>query len=83
MQAAHTESVVGGVEPPVTLPVPLRMPSLPFVPSSAPNLLLPPTGAMLLARPFGTDAPLPPFLRRGVVQSEMPCARASGGRVNR
>ena len=86
MQAAHTESVVGGVEPPVTLPVPLRMPSLPFVPSRAPNLLLPPTGAMLLARPFGTDAPLPPFLRRGfdgAVQSEVPCARASGGRVNR
>ena len=85
MQAAHTESVVDGVEPRGTLPVPLRMPSLPFVPSRAPNLLLPPTGAMLLARPIGTDAPLRPFLRRGfdgVVQSGMPCARASGGCVN-
>ena len=85
MQAARTESVVGGVEPRGTLPVPLRMPSLPFVPSRAPNLLLPPTGAMLLARTIGADAPLRPFLRRGfdgVVQSGMPCARASGGCVN-
>ena len=84
MQAARTESLVG-VEPRGTLPVPLRMPSLPSVPSRAPNLLLPPTGAMLLARPFGTDAPLRPFLRRGfdgMVLSGMPCARASGGCVN-
>ena len=85
MQAASTESVVGGVEPPVALPVPPRMRSLPSVPSRAPNRLLPPTGAMLLVRTIGADAPLRPFLRRGfdgVVQSEMPCARASGGRVN-
>ena len=89
MQAARTESAVGGVEPPVTLPVPPRMPSLPSVPSRAPNLFLPPTGVMLVVRTIGADAPLRPFLRRflrrgfdGVVQSEMPCARASGGRVN-
>ena len=85
MQAAHTESVVGGVEPPVTLPVPPRMPSLPFVPSRAPNLLLPPTGVVFLVRTIGADAPLRPFLRRGfdgVVRSEIPCARASGGCVN-
>ena len=85
MQAAHTESVVGGVEPPGTLPLPLRMPSLPFVPSRAPNRLLPPTGAMLLVRTIGADAPLRRFLRRGfdgVVLSGMPCARASGGCVN-
>ena len=89
MQAASTESVVDGVEPRGTLPVPLRMPSLPFVPSRAPNRLLPPTGAMLLVRTIGADAPLRPFLRRflrrgfdGVVLSGMPCARASGGCVN-
>ena len=78
MQAARTESVVGGVEPRGTLP---------FVPSRAANRLgfLPPTGAMLLVRTIGADAPLRPFLRRGfdgVVQSGMPCARASGGCVN-
>ena len=85
MQAASTESVVDGVEPRGTLPVPPRMPSLPSVPSRAPNRLLPPTGAMLLVRTIGADAPLRPFLRRGfdgVVQSGMPCARASGGCVN-
>ena len=87
MQAASTESVVDGVEPRGTLPVPPRMPSLPFVPSRAANPLgfLPPTGAMLLVRTIGADAPLRPFLRRGfdgVVQSGMPCARASGGCVN-
>ena len=87
MQAASTESVVDGVEPRGTLPVPLRMPSLPFVPSRAANPLgfLPPTGAMLLVRTIGADAPLRPFLRRGfdgVVLSGMPCARASGGCVN-
>ena len=84
MQAARTESAVGGVEPPVTLPVPPRMPSLPSVPSRHPNPLLPPTG-VLLVRTIGADAPLRPFLRRGfdgVVQSAMPCARASGGCVN-
>ena len=84
MQAARTESAVGGVEPPVTLPVPPRMPSLPSVPSRAPNLFLPPTGVMLLVRTIGADAPLRPFLRRGfdgVVQSAMPCARANGGCV--
>ena len=83
MQAARTESAVGGVEPPVTLPVPPRMLSLPSILSRAPNLLLPPTGAMLLVRT--TDAPLRPFLRRGfdgVALSGMPCARASGGCVN-
>ena len=85
MQAARTESAVGGVEPPVTLPVPPRMPSLPSVPSRAPNRLLPPTGAMLLVRTIGADAPLRRFLRRGsdgVVLSGMLCARASGGCVN-
>ena len=85
MQAASTESVVGGVEPPVTLPVPPRMPSSPSVPSKAPNLLLPPTGVVFLVRTIGADAPLRPFLRRGfdgVVLSGMPCARASGGCVN-
>ena len=87
MQAARTESAVGGVEPRGTLPVPPRMPSLPFVPSRAANPLgfLPPTGAMLLVRTIGADAPLRPFLRRGfdgVVLSGMPCARASGGCVN-
>ena len=85
MQASRTESAVGGVEPPVTLPLPLRMPSLPSVPSRHPNPLLPPTGVMLLVRTIGADAPLRPFLRRGfdrVVQSAMPCARASGGCVN-
>ena len=78
MQAARTESAVGGVEPPVTLPVPPRMPSLPSVPSRHPNPLLPPTG-VLLVRTIGADAPLRPFLRRflrrgfdGVVQSAMP-----------
>ena len=84
MQAASTESVVDGVEPRGTLPVPPRMPSLPFVPSRAPNPLLPPTG-VLLVRTIGADAPLRPFLRRGfdgVVLSGMPCARASGGCVN-
>ena len=81
MQAASTESVVGGVEPPVTLPLPLRMPSLPSVPSRHPNPLLPPTGVMLLVRTIGADAPLRPFLRR-VALSGMPCARASGGCVN-
>ena len=84
MQAARTESVVG-VELRGTLLVPPRMPSLPSVPSRATNPLgfLPPTGAMLLT--IGVDAPLRPFLRRGfdgVVQSGMPCARASGGCVN-
>ena len=85
MQAASTESVVDGVEPRGTLPVPPRMPSLPSIPSRAPNWLLPPTGAMLVVRTIGVDAPLRPFLRRGfdgVVQSGMPCARASGGCVN-
>ena len=85
MQAARTESAVGGVEPPVTLPVPPRMPSSPSVPSKAPNLLLPPTGVVLLVRTVGADAPLRPFLWRGVdgvVQSEMPYACASGGCVN-
>ena len=86
MQAASTESVVDGVEPWGTLPVPPRMPSLPSIPSRAPNRLLPPTGAMLLVRTIGADAPLRPFLRRGfdgvVVLSGMPCARASGGCVN-
>mmetsp|Transcript_40140 Transcript_40140/g.121404 ORF Transcript_40140/g.121404 Transcript_40140/m.121404 type:complete len:219 (+) Transcript_40140:1504-2160(+) len=51
------------------------MPSLPFVPSRAANRLLPPTGAMLLVRTIGADAPLRPFLRRGfdgMVQSGMP-----------
>ena len=84
MQAARTESAVGGVEPPVTLPVPPRMPSLPSVPSRHPNPLLPPTG-VLLVRTIGADAPLRPFLRRGfdgVVLSGMPCTRASGGCVN-
>ena len=83
MQAASTESVVGGVEPPVALPLPPRMPSLPSVPSRHPNPLLPPTGVMLLVRTIGADAPLRPFLRRflrrgfdGVVQSAMPWARA-------
>ena len=83
MQAVSTESVVGGVEPRGTLPVPLRMPSLPSVPSRHPNPLLPPTG-VLLVRTIGADAPLRPFLRRGfdgVVQSAMPYARASGGCV--
>ena len=81
MQAASTESVVDGVEPRGTLPVPPRM----SLPSRAPNRLLPPTGAMLLVRTIGADAPLRPFLRRGfdgVVLSGMPCARASGGCVN-
>ena len=85
MQAASTEFVVGDVEPRGTLPVPPRMPSLPSVPSRHPNPLLPPTGVMLLVRTIGADAPLRPFLRRGfdwVVQSVMPCARASGGCVN-
>ena len=89
MQAASTESVVDGVEPRGTLPVPPRMPSLPSIPSRARNRLLPPTGAVLLARTIGADAPLRPFLRRflrrgfdGVVLSGMPCARASGGCVN-
>ena len=89
MQAARTESAVGGVEPRGTMPVPPRMPSLPFVPSRAPNRLLPPTGAVLLVRTIGADAPLRPFLRRflrrgfdGLVLSGMPCARASGGCVN-
>ena len=84
MQAARTESVVGGVEPRGTLPVPPRMPSLPSVPSRHPNPLLPPTGVMLLVRTIGADAPLRPFLWRGVdgvVQSAMPYARASGGCV--
>ena len=84
MQAARTESLVGGVEPRGTLPVPPRMPSLPSVPSRHPNPLLPPTG-VLLVRTIGADAPLRPFLRRGfdgVVQSGMPCARASVGCVN-
>ena len=84
MQAARTESAVGGVEPPVTLPVPPRMPSSPSVPSRAPNLFLPPTG-VLLVRTIGADAPLRPFLRRGfdgVALSGMPCTRASGGCVN-
>ena len=79
MQAASTESVVGGVEPRGTLPVPPRMPSLPSVPSRHPNPLLPPTGEMFLTRQIGADAPLRPFLRRGfdgVVQSAMPWARA-------
>ena len=78
MQAAHTESVVGGVEPPVTLPVPLRMPSLPFVPSRAPNRFLPPTRETFSTRPARADEPLRAFLRRsfdGLVQPEMPCAR--------
>ena len=87
MQAASTESVVDGVEPRGTLPVPPRMPSSPSVPSKAPNLLLPPTGVVFLVRTIGADAPLRPFLRRGfdgVVQSEMPCARAcSVGAVRR
>ena len=87
MQAASTESVVDGVEPRGTLPVPPRMPSLPSIPSRAPNRLLPPTGAMLLVRTIGADAPLRPFLRRKfeiVVQSEMPCACAcSVGAVRR
>ena len=85
MQAASTESMVDGVEPRGGLPVPLRMPSSPSVPSRHPNLLLPPTGVMLLVRTIGADAPLRPFLRRGfggVVLSGMPCARASGGCVN-
>ena len=85
MQAASTESVVGGVEPPVALPLPLRMPSLPSVPSRAANPFLPPTGVMLFVRTIGADAPLRPFLRRGsdgVVQSAMPCARGSGRCVN-
>ena len=89
MQAASTESVVDGVEPRGTLPVPPRMPSLPSNPIRAPNRLLPPTGAVLLVRTIGADAPLRPFLRRflrrgfdGVVLSGMPCARASGGCVN-
>ena len=87
MQAASTEFVVDGVEPRGTLPVPPRMPSLPFVPSRAANPLgfLPPTGAMLLVLTIGADAPLRPFLRRGfdgVVLSGMPCARAIGGCVN-
>ena len=93
MQAASTESVVDGVEPPggcallwVTLPpLPPRMSSLPSVPSRAPNPFLPPTGVKLLVRTIGADAPLRPFLRRGfdrVALSGMPCARASGGRVN-
>ena len=80
MQAASTESVVDGVEPRGTLPVPPRMPSSPSVPSKAPNLLLPPTGVVLLVRTMGADVPLHPFLRRKfeiVVQSEMPCACAS------
>ena len=86
MQAARTESVVG-VELRGTLLVPPRMPSLPSVPSRATNPLgfLPPTGAMLLVRTIGADAPLRPFLRRGfdgVALSGMPCARASGGCVN-
>ena len=85
MQAASTESVVDGVQPRGTLPVPPRMPSLPSIPSRrAPNRLLPPTGAMLLVRTIGADAPLRPFLRRGsdgVVQSAMTYARASGGCV--
>ena len=89
MQAASTESAVDGVVPRGTLPVPPRMPSLPSIPSRAPNWLLPPTGAMLVVRTIGVDAPLRPFLRRflrrgfdGVVLSGMPCARASGGCVN-
>ena len=85
MQAASTESVVDGVEPRGTLPVPPRMPSSPSVPSRPPNLLLPPTGVVLLVRTVGADAPLRPFLWRGVdgvVQSEMPYARASAGCVN-
>ena len=81
MQAASTESVVDGVEPRGTLPVPPRMPSLSSIPSRARNRLLPPTGAMLLVRTIGADAPLRPFLRR-VALSGMPCARASGGCVN-
>ena len=84
MQAASTEFVVDGVEPRGTLPLPPRMPSSPSVPSRAPNLLLPPTGVVFLVRTIGADAPLRPFLRRGfdgVVQSAMPCARASGGCV--
>ena len=87
MQAARTESAVGGVEPPVTLPVPPRMPSLPSVPSRAPTLLLPPIGVVLLVRTMGADVPLRPLLRRGfetVVQPEMPCAWASSvGAVRR
>ena len=82
MQAASTESVVDGVEPRGTF---AEEPSLPSIPSRAPNRLLPPTGAMLLVRTIGADAPLRPFLRRGfdgVVLSGMPCARASGGCVN-
>ena len=67
MQAASTESVVDGVEPRGTLPVPPRMPSLPSVPSRAMNPLgfLPPTGVVFLVRTIGADAPLRPFLRRG------------------
>ena len=85
MQAASTGSAVDGVVPRGTLPVPPRMPSSPSVPSRHPNLLLPPTGVVLFVRTVGADAPLRPFLWRGVdgvVQSEMPYARASGGCVN-
>ena len=85
MQAASTESVVDGVEPQGTLPLPPRMPSLPFVPSRAPNRFLPPTRETLTTRPTRADEPLRAFLRRsfdGLVQPEMPCARASGGCVN-
>ena len=60
MQAARTESLVGGVEPRGTLPVPPKMPSLPSIPSRAPNRLLPPTGAMFLTPPIGADVPLRP-----------------------
>ena len=83
MQATSTESVVDGVEPPVALPVPPRMPSLPSVPSRHPNPLPPPTGVPLV-RTIRTDAPFRPFLRcvfDGVVQSAMPYARASSGCV--
>ena len=78
VQAARTESVVGGVEPPPTS-------SSPFVPSRAPNRFLPPTRETFSTRPTRADEPLRAFLRRsfdGLVQPEMPCARASGGCVN-
>ena len=90
MQAARTESVVGGVEPRggralwATLPPPPTS-SLPFVPSRAPNRFLPPTRETFSTRPTRADEPLRAFLRRsfdGLVQPEMPCARASGGCVN-
>ena len=89
MQAAGTAFVVDGVDPRVTLeralPVPLPLPSLPPAPSRAPNPFLQPTGELFLTWQIGADAPLRPFVRRGfdgVVQSKMPCARASDGCVN-